>query len=77
MATVRRIVQPSDFRLVHKLLAYWRKLLVVRDSYLTRKSIVTLNVRLDGGTKRDTFGEGYRQISLIWGMRQFFVTHHT
>jgi hypothetical protein len=27
MATVRGIVQPSDFRLIHKLLTYWRSLL--------------------------------------------------
>jgi hypothetical protein len=26
---------------------------------------------LDGGTKRDTFGEGYRQISLILGCGSF------
>ena len=44
--------------------------LVVRDSYLARKSIVASNAPLHEDTKRDTFGDGYRQISLTWGMRQ-------
>ena len=40
MTTLRGIAQPSDCLLTHMLLAYWRKLLYSRSSYVLRRRFV-------------------------------------
>src|SRR5215213_3149598 len=55
MATLRGVVQPSDYRLAHTLLAYWRGLLALRQPQTIRSRRFRLQITPTQRSRIDLF----------------------